>query len=180
VAENTASGLCEPFFIPMHGSLRAAIDSIVLRNPARDETRHVFSAKVEPRGAIIHGGRAYGSSVWRGSSHLASCLVSPWWRAQLTSGEVKSLTLPQLQYSQEQDLKRFKTRNCRRQTYRESLAKAEERPSLDEIPASQKNCIWNRRKKILAVFAPEILYWSPPAEPIAEQENVPKTIFGDS
>lgn len=175
VAENTALAYVNRFY-PDARVVTAAIDSIVVRNPADTKRDMVFSAKVNHvgRSSMEVGIRI--ECLGEGSSHLASCYFTMVARSA-DSGKAKSLTLPPLRYSQEQDLKRFKNAEQRRQTYRESLAKAEERPSLDEYLLLKKLHMEQEEEDFSGIRAGNLVLEST-GRAYPEQENVPKTIFG--
>src|SRR6185369_12460007 len=130
VAENTSLAYVHRFY-PDARVVTAAVDSIVIRNPA--DTKHdlVFSAQINHVGKSSMEVGIRIECLGEGSSHLASCYFTMVARST-DGGEAKSLTLPPLLYQEVLDRKRYQKAELRRQAYRESLAKAEEMPSLDE------------------------------------------------
>ena len=136
VAENTALAYVHRFY-PDARVVTAAVDSIVLRNPA--DTRHdlVFSAQLNHVGKSSMEVGIRVECLGAGSSHLATCYFTMVARST-DSGEARSLVLPPLKYEQEVDVKRYRKAEQRRQAYRDGLAKAEEMPSLDEYLLPQK------------------------------------------
>src|SRR6266702_2240021 len=126
VAENTALAYVHRFY-PGARVVTAAVDSIVLRNPA--DTRHdlVFSAQINHVGKSSMEVGIRIECLGEGSSHLASCYFTMVARST-DGGEAKSLPLPPLQYLEEIDKKRYQKAEHRRQAYRDGLAKAEEMP----------------------------------------------------
>jgi acyl-CoA hydrolase len=175
VAENTALAYVHRFY-PDARVVTAAVDSIVLRNPA--DTKHdlVFSAQLN------HVGRSsmeVGIRVERlGASpgHLATCYFTMVARST-DSGEARSLVLPPLRYELEVELKRFTRAEERRQTYRDGLAKAEEMPSLDEYLFLKKLHKEQEAEGFCGLRARDLVIEST-CRAYPEQENVPKTIFG--
>jgi acyl-CoA hydrolase len=93
------------------------------------------------------------------------------------SGEAKSLPLPPLTYPEELEKKRYNKAEQRRQAYRESLAKAEEMPSLEEYLFLKKLHKEQESQDFKGIRAGELLLESS-QRAYPEQENVPKTIFG--
>lgn len=118
-------------FYPDARVVTAAIDNIVVRN--RADTTHdlVFSAQINHVGKSSMEVGIKIECLGAGSSHIASCYFTMVARST-DSGEAKSLTLPPLHYELEIEAKRHSKAEQRRQAYRESLAKAEGMPSLDE------------------------------------------------
>jgi acyl-CoA hydrolase len=175
VAENTALAYVLRFY-PEARVVTAAIDSIVLRNPADAKRDMVFSAKINHvgRSSLEVGIRI--ECLGEGSSHLASCYFTMVARST-DSGETKSLTLPQLQYSEELDLKRFNNAELRRQTYRDSLAKAEQMPSLDEYLLLKKLHREQEQEEFNGIRSGDLVVEST-CRAYPDQENVPNTIFG--
>src|SRR6185369_16603689 len=129
VAENTALAYVNRFY-PDARVVTAAIDSIVVRNPADTTHDLVFSAQINHVGKSSMEVGIRIECLGAGSSHLASCYFTMVARST-DGGEAKSLTLPPLHYKQELELKRHNKADLRRQAYRDSMAKAEEMPSLD-------------------------------------------------
>ena len=175
VAENTALAYVHRFY-PTARVVTAAIDSIIVRNPA--DTMHdlVFSAQINHVGKssvevgirVEHlGGR---------SCHVASCYFTMVARST-DCNEAKSLTLPPLDYRSDLEKKRYNKANIRRQNYRDTLVKAEEMPSLDEylflkgLHKEQENPVFN------GILAKDLLLESH-CRAYPDQENVPRTIFG--
>ena len=175
VAENTALAYVHRFY-PDARVVTAAVDSIVLRNPA--DTRHdmVFSAQINHVGKSSMEVGIRIECLGAGSSHLASCYFTMVARSN-DCGEAKSLTLPPLLYQEEIDKNRYQKAEQRRQAYREGLAKAEEMPSLDEYLFLKKLHKELERVDFDGIRAGfSILESTCRAYP--EQENVPTTIFG--
>lgn len=175
VAENTALAYVHRFY-PDARVVTAAIDSIVLRNPA--DTRHdlVFSAQINHVGksSMEVGIRVEGLGA--GSGHLASCYFTMVARST-DIGEVKSLALPPLKYEYDIDVKRFQKAEQRRQAYREGLAKSEEMPSLEEYLFLKKLHKEQEAPDFCGLRAGSLVLEST-GRAYPEQENVPKTIFG--
>lgn len=175
VAENTALAYVNRFY-PHARVVTAAIDNIVVRNPA--DTMHdlVFSAQINHvgRSSVEVGIRV--EHLGARSCHVATCYFTMVARST-DCGEAKSLTLPPLLYSEDIDTKRYDKAEKRRQLYRESLAKAEEMPSLEEYLSLKKLHKQQESQDFAGIRAGElVLESSQRAYP--EQENVPKTIFG--
>jgi len=175
VAENTALAYVHRFY-PEARVVTAAVDSIVLRNPADTKRDMVFSAKLNHvgRSSMEVGIRI--ECLGEGSSHLASCYFTMVARSA-DNGEAKSLTLPQLQYPDALDMRRFKNAELRRQTYRDGLAKAEEMPSLDEYLFLKKLHKEEESEEFCGIRAGDLVLEST-CRAYPDQENVPKTIFG--
>ena len=175
VAENTALAYVHRFY-PDARVVTAAVDSIVLRNPADTKRDMVFSAKLNHvgRSSMEVGIRI--ECLGEGSSHLASCYFTMVARST-DSGEAKSLALPALQYPETQDMKRFSNAELRRQTYRDGLAKAEEMPSLDEYLLLKKLHQEQESEDFAGIHAGDLVLEST-CRAYPDQENVPKTIFG--
>ena len=175
VAENTALAYVHRFY-PGARVVTAAVDSIVLRNPA--DTRHdlVFSAQINHVGksSVEVGIRI--ECLGAGSSHLASCYFTMVARST-DCGAAKSLVLPPLQYQEDIDKNRYNKAEQRRQKYREGLAKAEEMPSLDEYLYLKKLHEEQERPDFDGVRAGKLVLEST-CKAYPEQENVPTTIFG--
>lgn len=175
VAENTALAYVHRFY-PEARVVTAAVDSIILRNPA--DTKHdlVFSAQINHVGKSSMEVGTRVECLGAGSSHLASCYFTMVARSA-DSGEAKSLALPPLTYQTEVDVKRFRKAEQRRQTYRENLAKAEEMPSLDEYLFLKKLHKEQEVADFCGLRAGSLVLEST-CRAYPEQENVPKTIFG--
>ena len=175
VAENTALAYVHRYY-PDARVVTAAVDSIVLRNPADTKRDMVFSAKLNHvgRSSMEVGTRI--ECLGEGSSHLASCYFTMVARSA-DSGEAKSLPLPPLNYPQELDIRRYKNAERRRQVYRESLAKAEEMPSLDEYLFLKKLHKEQEEDDFSGTRAGSLVLEST-CRAYPDQENVPKTIFG--
>jgi acyl-coenzyme A thioesterase 9 len=175
VAENTALAYVNRFY-PDARVVTAAIDNIVVRNPA--DTMHdlVFSAQINHvgRSSVEVGIRV--EHLGARACHVATCYFTMVARST-DCGEAKSLALPPLVYAQDIDIKRFDKAEKRRQLYRESLAKAEEMPSLEEYLLLKNLHKKQESPDFNGIRAGELeLESSQRAYP--EQENVPKTIFG--
>jgi acyl-coenzyme A thioesterase 9 len=175
VAENTALAYIHRFY-PDARVVTAAIDSIVVRNRADTEHDLVFSAQINHVGKSSMEVGIRVECLGAGSSHLASCYFTMVARSA-DSGEAKSLTLPQLHYSEGLEEKRHHKAELRRQAYRESLAKAEEMPSLDEYLLLKKLHKEQESAGFKGIRARELVLEST-IRAYPEQENVPKTVFG--
>jgi acyl-CoA hydrolase len=175
VAENTALAYVHRFY-PGARVVTAAVDSIVLRNPA--DTKHdlVFSAQINHVGKSSMEVGIRIECLGAGSSHLASCYFTMVARST-DCGEAKSLTLPPLEYLEEIDRKRYQKADLRRKAYREGLAKAEEMPSLDEYLFLKKLHQEQEHPDFDGVRAGQLVLESS-IRAYPEQENVPTTIFG--
>ena len=175
VAENTALAYVHRFY-PEARVVTAAIDCIVVRNLADTVHDLVFSAQINHVGksSMEVGIRVEGLGA--GSSHIASCYFTMVARST-DSGEAKSLTLPPLHYELEIEDKRHHKAELRRQAYRESLAKAEEMPSLDEYLFLKKLHKEQESVQMKGLRASDLVIESF-IRAYPEQENVPKTIFG--
>jgi acyl-coenzyme A thioesterase 9 len=175
VAENTALAYVNRFY-PEARVVTAAIDSIVVRNPA--DTKHdiVFSAMINHvgRSSMEVGIRV--ESLGPNSGHLASCYFTMVARST-DSGEGKSLPLPPLKYVQEIEEKRYRKAEERRRKYREELAKAEEMPSLEEYLYLKKLHREQEAEGFSGIRAGDLILQSA-LRAYPEQENVPSTIFG--
>jgi acyl-CoA hydrolase len=175
VAENTALAYVHRFY-PTARVVTAAIDSIIVRSPA--DTMHdlVFSAQINHVGksSLEVGIRV--EHLGSRACHVASCYFTMVARSTDCT-EAKSLTLPPLDYRSDLEQKRYSKANIRRQQYRDSLAKAEEMPSLDEylflkgLHKEQENPLFN------GILAKDLLLESH-CRAYPDQENVPRTIFG--
>lgn len=175
VAENTALAYVHRFY-PGARVVTAAVDSIVLRNPA--DTKHdlVFSAQINHVGTSSMEVGIRIECLGAGSSHLASCYFTMVARST-DCGEAKSLPLPPLHYLEEVDKKRYQKAEQRRQAYRDGLAKAEEMPSLDEYLYLKKLHKDQEAPGFSGVYAGKLILEST-CRAYPEQENVPTTIFG--
>src|SRR6185369_5729946 len=175
VAENTALAYVNRFY-PDARVVTAAIDNIVVRNPADTAHDLVFSAQINHvgRSSIEVGIRV--EHLGARSCHVATCYFTMVARST-DCGEAKSLALPPLAYSQDIEKRRYGKAEKRRQLYRESLAKAEEMPSLEEYMFLKKLHKEQESPAFDGIRAGElVLESSQRAYP--EQENVPRTIFG--
>jgi acyl-CoA hydrolase len=175
VAENTALAYVHRFY-PDARVVTAAVDNIVLRNPADTHHDLVFSAQINHVGKSSMEVGIRVECLGAGSNHLASCYFTMVARSA-DSGEARSLTLPPLQYEQEVDLKRYRNAEKRRQHYREGLAKAEEMPSLEEYLFLKKLHKEQETEGFNGLRARDLVLEST-CRAYPEQENVPKTIFG--
>lgn len=175
VAENTALAYVNRFY-PDARVVTAAIDSIVVRN--RADTTHdlVFSAQINHVGKSSMEVGIRVECLGAGSSHLASCYFTMVARST-DSGESKSLTLPPLHYMQKLEVKRHNKAELRRQAYRDSMAKAEEMPSLDEYLFLKKLHKEQESAGFKGIRA-SVLVLESTIRAYPDQENVPKTIFG--
>lgn len=175
VAENTALAYVHRFY-PTARVVTAAIDNIMIRNPADTNHDLVFSAQINHVGKSSMEVGIRVESLGAGSNHIASCYFTMVARST-DSGEAKSLTLPPLDYAQEIDAKRHAKAEQRRQANRDSLAKAEEMPSLDEYLFLKKLHKEQESADFKGIRASELVLESV-TRAYPEQENVPKTIFG--
>lgn len=175
VAENTALAYVNRFY-PEARVVTAAIDSIVVRNPADTAHDIVFSAQINHVGksSLEVGIRA--ESLGPNATHLLTCYFTMVARST-DCGEAKSLQLPPLTYVQEIEQKRYEKANLRRQAYRDGLAKAEEMPSLDEYLFLKKLHREQEAEGFSGLRAGELTLQSI-QRAYPEQENVPRTIFG--
>lgn len=175
VAENTALAYVHRFY-PDARVVTAAVDSIVLRNPA--DTKHdlVFSAQINHVGKSSMEVGIRVECLGPDSSHLASCYFTMVARST-DFDEVKSLPLPPLKYENELDMKRYRKAEQRRQAYREGLAKSEEMPSLEEYLFLKKLHQEQEAEGFCGLRAGSLVLEST-GRAYPEQENVPKTIFG--
>jgi len=175
VAENTALAYVHRFY-PTARVVTAAIDSIIVRNPA--DTMHdlVFSAQINHVGtsSVEVGIRV--EHLGSRSCHVASCYFTMVARST-DCNEAKSLTLPPLDYRSDQEQKRYSKANIRRQQYRDSLAKAEEMPSLDEYLFLKGLHKEQESPAFKGILAKDLLLESH-CRAYPDQENVPRTIFG--
>ncbi|HXE96932.1 MAG TPA: hotdog domain-containing protein, partial [Dongiaceae bacterium] len=152
------------------------IDSVVVRNPADTTHDLVFSAQINHVGKSSMEVGIRVECLGAGSSHIASCYFTMVARSA-DGGEGKSLTLPPLHYQLDIEVKRHKKAEQRRHAYRESLAKAEEMPSLDEYLLLKKLHKEQESPGFKGIRAGELVLEST-IRAYPEQENVPKTIFG--
>ncbi len=175
VAENTALAYVHRFY-PGARAVTAAVDSIVLRNPA--DTKHdlVFSAQINHVGKSSMEVGIRIECLGEGSSHLATCYFTMVARST-DGGEAKSLSLPPLQYPDEIDIHRYQKAEQRRQAYRDGLAKAEEMPSHDEYLFLKKLHKEQEHPGFDGIHAGRLMIEST-CRAYPEQENVPTTIFG--
>lgn len=175
VAENTALAYVHRFY-PNARVVTAAVDNIVLRNPADTNHDLVFSAQINHVGKSSMEVGIRIECLGAGSSHLATCYFTMVARST-DCGEAKSLALPPLKYVQDVDVRRYKKAEQRRQAYREGLAKAEEMPSLDEYLFLKKLHKEQELEGAKGLRAGELVLEST-CKAYPEQENVPTTIFG--
>jgi acyl-coenzyme A thioesterase 9 len=175
VAENTALAYVNRFH-PDARVVTAAIDSVVVRNPADTTHDLVFSAQINHVGKSSMEVGIRVECLGAGSSHIASCYFTMVARST-DGGEGRSLTLPPLHYQLDIEVKRHHKAEQRRQAYKESLAKAEEMPSLDEYLLLKKLHKEHELPGFKGIRAGELVLEST-IRAYPEQENVPKTIFG--
>jgi acyl-CoA hydrolase len=175
VAENTALAYVHRFY-PDARVVTAAVDSIILRNPA--DTKHdlVFSAQINHVGKSSMEVGIRVECLGSATGHLATCYFTMVARSA-DSGEAKSLVLPPLQYVQEVEVRRYHKAEERRQAYRDGLAKAEEMPSLDEYLFLKKLHKEQESPDFCGLRARDLVLEST-CRAYPEQENVPKTVFG--
>lgn len=175
VAENTALAYVHRFY-PDARVVTAAIDNIVLRNPADTNHDLVFSAQINHVGKSSMEVGIRVECLGAGSSHLATCYFTMVARST-DSEEAKSLTLPPLKYEQDVEIRRYNKAELRRQAYRQSLVKAEEMPSLEEYLFLKKRHKEQESPEFHGLRAGELVLEST-YRAYPEQENVPKTVFG--
>jgi acyl-coenzyme A thioesterase 9 len=175
VAENTALAYVHRFY-PDARVVTAAIDNIVLRNPADTAHDLVFSAQINHVGKSSMEVGIRVECLGEGSSHLASCYFTMVARSG-DNLEAKSLALPQLHYKEEIERHRHNKAEQRRQAYRESLAQAEEMPSSAEYLLLKKLHREQEAAGFKGIRASELVVEST-IRAYPEQENVPKTVFG--
>ncbi|MBK5273962.1 MAG: acyl-CoA thioesterase [Desulfuromonadales bacterium] len=175
VAENTALAYIGRFY-PDARVVTAAVDNIILRNPANTQHDLVFSSQINHVGKSSMEVGIRIECLGSGSGHLATCYFTMVARST-DCGEARSLSLPPLRYEQEVDLKRFNKAELRRHAYREGLAKAEEMPSLEEYLFLKKLHKEQEVEGFDGLRAGSLVLEST-CRAYPEQENVPKTIFG--
>ena len=175
VAENTALAYVHRFY-PDARVVTAAIDNIILRNPADTNHDLVFSAQINHVGKSSMEVGIRVECLGAGSSHLATCYFTMVARST-DSEEAQSLALPPLKYEQEMEIKRYNKAELRRQAYRQGLVKAEEMPSLDEYLFLKKLHKEQESADFHGLRAGELVLEST-YRAYPEQENVPKTVFG--
>ena len=175
VAENTALAYVNRFY-PEARVVTAAIDNIVVRNPADTEHDIVFSAQINHVGRSSLEVGIRGESLGAHSGHLLTCYFTMVARST-DCGEARSLTLPPLEYQLEIEKRRYDKANQRRKIYREGLAKAEEMPSLEEYLFLKKLHKEQESEGFNGLRAGDLTLQSI-QRAYPEQENVPKTIFG--
>lgn len=175
VAENTSLAYVHRFY-PTARVVTAAIDNIVVRNPADTHHDLVFSAQINHVGKSSMEVGIRVEHLGARACHVASCYFTMVARST-DCGEAKSLTLPPLQYQQEIDVKRYNKAEQRRQAYRDSLAKAEQMPSLDEYLFLKKLHKEQEAEGFCGIRAGRLVLEST-CRAYPEQENVPTTIFG--
>lgn len=175
VAENTALAYVHRFY-PTARVVTAAIDSIIVRNPADTTNDLVFSAQINHvgRSSLEVGIRV--EHLGSRTCHVASCYFTMVARST-DCDEAKSLALPPLDYRTDQEKKRYDKANARREEYRNSLAKAEEMPSLDEYLFLKGLHKEQENPASKGLLARDLLLESH-CRAYPEQENVPRTIFG--
>jgi acyl-coenzyme A thioesterase 9 len=175
VAENTALAYVNRFY-PDARVVTAAIDSVVIRHPADTQHDLVFSAQINHIGksSLEIGIRI--EHLGPGSGHVATAYFTMVARST-DGGQGQSLTLPPLNYVQEIENKRFEKAKQRRLAYRESLAKAEEMPSLDEYLLLKGLHKEQETEGFDGIRASELVLQST-QRAYPEQENVPRTVFG--
>jgi acyl-CoA hydrolase len=111
-----------------------------------------------------------------GAGHVATAYFTMVARST-EEGKAQSLVLPQLEYVQDIEKRRFEKANQRRQAYRESLEQAEEMPSLDEYLLLKGLHKMQEAKEFAGIRVGDlVLHSTQRAYP--EQENVPRTVFG--
>jgi len=175
VAENTALAYVHRFY-PTARVVTAAIDNIIIRNPADTMNDLVFSAQINHVGksSVEVGIRI--EHLGARSCHIASCYFTMVARST-DCHEAKSLALPQLDYNTDLEKKRYDKANNRRQQYRDSLVKAEEMPSLDEYLFLKSLHKEQEHQDFTGILAKDLLLESH-CRAYPDQENVPRTIFG--
>ncbi len=175
VAENTALAYVNRFY-PDARVVTAAIDSVVVRHPADTNHDLVFSAQINHVGksSLEVGIRI--EHLGPGAGHVATAYFTMVARST-EAGVGRSLTLPQLNYVLDIEKRRYDKANQRRQAYRDSLAKAEEMPSLDEYLLLKNLHKQHEAEGFNGIRASELVLQST-QRAYPEQENVPKTVFG--
>ena len=175
VAENTALAYVNRFY-PGARVVTAAVDSIRVRNPADTLYDLIFSARINHVG---NSSLEVGIRVERlgpQACHVASCYFTMVARST-DCGEAKSLSLPPLAYQSEKEIARYDKANHRRQLYRESLAQAEEMPSLAEY-LLLKNLHKEQEAPDFSGMRAGGCVLASTSRAYPEQENVPRTVFG--
>ncbi len=175
VAENTALAYVHRFY-PAARVVTAAIDSVIVRNPADTIHDLVFSSQINHVGksSLEVGIRV--EHLGARSCHVASCYFTMVARST-DSNEARSLVLPPLNYKTDHEKARYNKANIRRQEYRESLVKAEEMPSLDEYLFLKNLHKEQESPDFKGILVKDLLIDSS-CRAYPEQENVPRTIFG--
>ncbi len=175
VAENTALAYVHRFY-PTARVVTAAIDSVIVRNPADTMNDLIFSAQINHvgRSSLEVGIRV--EHLGTRSCHVASCYFTMVARST-DCVEAKSLSLPPLDYKAPQEEARYNKANARRQEYRDSLVKAEEMPSLDEYLFLKSLHKEQENSAFKGIFVRDLLLESH-CRAYPDQENVPRTIFG--
>lgn len=174
-AEETALNYVRRFY-PEARVVTAAIDQILVRNPADVNRDVVVSARINHvgRSSLEVGIRVEqpGDPV----NHIASCYFTMVARSGVGE-EAVSVVLPPLEYVDESEKERARNTLARRDDYRQHQADLLEPPSreeylmLTELHAAQEaDNLAGLHAHRLVTDAWEIMY--------PEQENVPQTIFG--
>lgn len=175
VAENTSLAYVHQFY-PDARVVTAAIDSVVIRRPADTKHDMVFSAQINHVGksSLEVGIRI--EQLGAGSSHVATAYFTMVARST-EEANIRSLTLPPLEYLLDVEKKRYEKANSRRQAYRASLQQGEEMPSLDEYLLLKGLHKQQEVEGFDGIRAGDlVLHSTQRAYP--EQENVPRTVFG--
>ena len=175
VAESTALTYVNRFY-PEARVVTAAIDNIMVRNPA--DTLHdlVFSAQINHVGksSLEVGIRV--EHLGARSCHVASCYFTMVARST-DCGKARSLTLPPLHYEQGTEMERYDKANRRRQVYRDGQNQAEEMPSLAEYLLLKKLHKEQEATDFGGMRAGDSALVSR-SRAYPEQEHVPRTVFG--
>ncbi len=175
VAENTALAYVHRFH-PTARVVTAAIDSIIIRNPADTLNDLVFSAQINHVGTSSMEVGIRVESLGSSAGHLATCYFTMVARSTDAS-EAKSLKIPPLRYETPLDQKRHHNAENRRKNYRASLAQAENIPSLEEYLLLKKLHKEQEADDFTGLRARDLVLEST-NRAYPEQENVPQTIFG--
>lgn len=175
VAENSALAYVSRYY-PEARVVTAAIDSLVVRQPADTQHDLVFSAQINHVGksSVEVGIRI--EHLGPSSGHVATAYFTMVARST-EDGHARSLTLPHLDYALEIEARRYEKANQRRQAYRDGLVKAEEMPSLDEYLLLKSLHKQQEAEGFSGIRAGDLVLNSY-QRAYPEQENVPKTVFG--
>lgn len=175
VAEETALKYVNRFY-PEARVVTAAIDRILIRNPADVDKDIVFDARINHvgRSSLEIGIRV--QQPGNPTRHIASCYFTM--VARSGSGDnVVSVPLPPLEYTDDLEKERARKTLGRRDDYRQQQADLHEPPSREEYlllrdlhDAQEDDNFQGLLSGKLVRNSWEMMY--------PEQENVPETIFG--